>query len=110
MSDTKPNPRKSRAKKSASGNADASLPVDPSKPVKAPKQKPSPEEVRRKELMKNARKNKARIMSQFGGMKEATNSQLLDMATYNLTGAGQPAEPSPSPAGESSEEGGSPSE
>ena len=61
-------------------------PRDPNAPARVPKPKPSPEEVRRKDLMKTARANKTRIMARFAGMKTADNSVLLDMATFNLTG------------------------
>ena len=70
-------------------------PRDPNAPARVPKPKPSPEEVRRKDLMKTARANKTRIMARFAGMKTADNSALLDMATYNLTGdppRGDPAQ------------------
>ena len=70
-------------------------PRDPNAPAKVPKPKPSAEEVRRKELMKNARANKTRIMARFAKMKDADNAALLDMSTFNITGDGPRAAPEP---------------
>lgn len=58
----------------------------PKRKGRGPKVPKDPEAERRKQLLKSARANKRRVMEKFQGLNEATNEQLLNMATYNITG------------------------